>query len=156
VKTRRRAFILLEVLVAVVIVGIAMVALVRGFIVALDSFKKIRRNEIAIALAKSLLDDMILEPPEKGRLRGRFSEDPRFGEAFDGWLWELDVESDEPNYEEKPRGALAQDLEEVYTARLTISYTEARNDEKVYLDVYTNLAMPDLFSADAIQKNQLF
>jgi len=47
-------------------------------------------------------------------------------------------------------------LEEVYTARLTISYTEARNDEKVYLDVYTNLAMPDLFSADAIQKNQLF
>ena len=48
----RRAFILLEVMVGVVIVGVAMVALLRGFMISLDQIKKLKRNEQASLLAR--------------------------------------------------------------------------------------------------------
>src|SRR5690606_15633716 len=88
----RAAFILLEVMVAIVIIGVAMVALMRGFIVSLDSLQRIKQNETAILLARSLMDDLILEPPPEDRLEGKFANDPRFGDAFAGWEWEMEVE----------------------------------------------------------------
>ena len=155
----RRAFILLEVMVGVVIVGVAMVALLRGFMISLDQIKKVKRNEQAILLARSFMDDMILEPPAEGRFEGNFGEDPRWGEKYEDWYWRLQVETDEPDYEERPEGTLFQELETLYYVRLEILKEDTVGSDTRTLqliDVYTISMEPDIFSPGALQGNQLF
>ncbi len=157
----RRAFILLEVMVAIVIMAVAMVALIRGFIVSLDSLQRIRHNEVAILLAESLMDDLILEPPAEGTTEGEFSDDSRFGEDFEGWSWELEVEAEEPNYEERPGGRLGQELEQIYFANIKIYYENPnfdrrQRDRTLYVEIDTILLEPDVFSIDSLQANQIF
>lgn len=151
----QRAFVLLEVLLSIVIIAVALVAIMKGFIISLDSIKRIRLNEKAIVLGRSLLDDLILEPPDEGRFKGTFASDSRFGPEYEGWSWEMDVEAEEPDYEERPRGRLTQDLEQVYTAQIKIIH-ESETEKKTYLDLYTILMDPDIYSQTAIQGNQLF
>lgn len=158
----RRGFILLEVMVAIVIVGIAMVALIRGFIISLDTLKKVKMNEQAILLAQSFMDDLVLEPPAEGEYTGAFTDDNRFGEEFEGWRWELEVEAEEPDYEERPSGKLPQDLEHLYIANITIYYepelksSRRSSDARTYIQLQTILMEPDIFSIPALQGNQLY
>lgn len=152
----RRAFVLLEVLVSIVIVGVAMVAMMRGFVVSLDTLKKVRMNEQAIYLAKSLMDDLMIEPPDARKYSGVFSEDIRFGDAFEGWQWEIDVTSDAPRYKERPSGRLPQELEEVYFAEVRVFFVDRNRDRQTYVTLLTILMDPDIFSMQAIQANQLF
>ncbi len=122
---------------------------------ALDSIKKIQLNEKAMLLAESAMDDLMVEPPAEGDYDGRFSEDPRYGKAFEDWLYEIEIEAEEPDYQERPRGKMAQDLEYIYHVRLKIIYDDD-DEEKTVLDLRTILMEPDIFSEDAIQANQMF
>ncbi len=149
------AFILLEVLVSLVLVGVSMTALMRGFVVSLDTVKKVRMNEVALFLAEAISNDMILEPPPEGRFEGRFERDPRFGESFEGWSWRLVVDAQEPRYRERPRGLPFRRLEHEYHARLEIRY-EDEFERTTYIQLDTILMDPDVFSAQALQQNQLF
>lgn len=151
----RRGFVLLEVLVSIVIIAVAMVALLKGFVVALDTLKKIRLNETSVVLARTLMDDMILEPPDEGSFKGNFSDDGRFGENYKDWKWEMEVEADEPEYRKRPRGKLTQDLERVYTANLRIIH-EDQFGARTMINLNTILMDQDIYSATAIQGNQLF
>jgi prepilin-type N-terminal cleavage/methylation domain-containing protein len=155
----RRGFVLLEVMVAVLIIGVALVALLRGFIISLDQLKRIRYNEQAILLAKSLMDDMVLEPPAEGRFEGNFGDDPRFGEEFAEWHWRVEVQVEEPDYEARPKGTLFQEMEEVYYMQVEILREETvgrENRQYLYLDLHTIAMESDIFSTRAIQGNQLF
>ncbi|MCC6547044.1 type II secretion system protein [Candidatus Sumerlaeota bacterium] len=152
---KQRAFVLLEILVSIVIIAVALVAIMKGFVLSLDSLKRIRMNEKAFVLARSLMDDLILEPPAEGSFEGNFADDPRFGEIYAGWSWSLEVEPEEPDYDERPRGRLTQDLEEVYNAELKIKY-QGENESRTYLNISTILIDADVFSQAAIQANQLF
>lgn len=154
-QSPRAAFILLEVMVSLVIVGVSMTALLRGFVMSLDTVKKVRMNEVALFLAEAFVDDLILEPPPEGRFNGEFHRDPRFGEPFEGWQWELTVEAEEPRYRERPRGLPFRRIEHEYHARLEVSY-EDDFDRTTYLTLDTILMDPDVFSAQALQSNQLF
>ncbi len=149
------AFILLEVLVSLVLVGVSMTALMRGFVMSLDTVQQVRKNEVAVFLAEAITDDMILEPPPEGRFDGLFERDPRFGEPFEGWSWHLTVDAEEPRYRERPSGLAFRRLEHVYHARLEIRY-EDEFDTTTYLVLDTILMDPDVFSAQALQQNQLF
>jgi prepilin-type N-terminal cleavage/methylation domain-containing protein len=155
-------FVLLEVLVAIVVLGVAMVALMKGFILSLDTLGKVKMNEQAILLAQTLMDDLILEPPAEGDYEGEFSEDNRFGEDFEGWKWELEVWTEEPDYEERPRGNMSQDLEQLYFVKASIIYSNQwgkkrkQRDTRKYLEFHTILMEPDIFSISAIEENQLF
>ena len=105
------------------------------------------------------MHDMILEPPAEGRLEGSFEDDPRFGEEFEGWTWEMEVEPDEPDYEERPEGTLFQELETLYYVRLEILKEDTVGSDTRTLqliDVYTISMEPDIFSPGALQGNQLF
>jgi prepilin-type N-terminal cleavage/methylation domain-containing protein len=161
---RLRAFALLEVMVAIVIIGVAVVALLRGFILAMDTVRRIRMNETAIMLARSVLDDILLEPPAEGDYEGDFASDPRWGEEFAGWHWELQVEPEDVDYDEMPDAKGLGDLEQIYKARLIVSYgdpaatsTRRRNRDRVaYIDMQTILMEPDVFSIESIARNQLF
>lgn len=160
---RSRGFMLLEVMVAIVIIGVSVVALFRGFIVTLDSVNRLKQNEQAIFLARTFMDDMILEPPAEGTYEGRFAEDSRFGEDWEGWKWKLRVDRDEPRYQERPKGTLLQDIEEIYTAEVEILFepvlqsgSRGHAREISFITVQTILMDPELFSQEALQTNQLF
>jgi type II secretory pathway pseudopilin PulG len=154
-RTSSRAFVMLEVMVAIIIIGLAAVALVRGFIVSLDTVSRVRMNEQAILLGRSIMDDMMLEPPSEGEYNGRFADDNRFGEAFAGWEWEMEVETIEPDYDEVPKGNLLQDLEVLYHTKLRINFDNGEEVE-TYLEMQLFLPDPDFFTDESLQSNQLF
>lgn len=170
-RASKAAFILLEVMIAIMIVGVTMVAILRGFIVAYDTLSRVRMNETAMMLARTVMDDMVIEPFGEGDYEGHFAEDSRFGEEFAGWYWEVWVEAEEPRYNYRPQGSLLSDLERIYIARVMISHDaeeagfarpsgrrSARRgpQRRVYVDVQTILMEPDVFSPNAIERNQLF
>ncbi len=152
----RRAFVLLEVMVAMVIIAVGLVALMKGFVLSLDTLKRVKLNEQAILLARTLMDDMIMEPPAEGRYDGEFSLDSRFGEDFKGWFWELDVEAEEPDYEERPPGKLQQDLEAAYIVNIRILHEDAFGEKSAYIDIDTIQLEADIYSIPALQENQIF
>ncbi len=147
---------------AMTIIGIGMVALMKGFIQSLDTIKRVKVNEQAMVFAQSLMDDIILEPPADGDYEGCFGDDIRYGEHYKNWYWEIEVEAEEPDYEERPSGRLNQDLEHMYITHIRILREEQdeesrrRSDKVVYVELYTILMEPDIFSLDCIQQNQLF
>jgi hypothetical protein len=88
-------------------------------------------------------------------MEGKFSDDPRFGEAFAGWKWEMEVEEIEVDYDERPQGVLFQETEAIYKANIRILFDNGERDES-FLEFDTFLMDPDIFSQQALQENQLF
>lgn len=161
-RTHRRGFVLLEVMVAVLILGIAMVALMRGFFMSLDQISRIRRAETGILLSKSMLDDLMLVPAEEGRFNGKFTDDPRYGEAYEGWAWEVEIEAAEPRYDERPKGNITQSLENYYLTQIRIYQqieggTSRNRQERVLVnELHTILVEADVFALPAIQGNHFY
>lgn len=158
VTAARRAFVLLEVMIAIMIVAIALVALVKGFVISLDRLGRLRAEEQALYLARSLMDDLQLNPPPAKTFEGKFSDDSRYGDEFAGWRYKLEIESEEPDYEERPIGKINQDLEQVYYVHLEISKGEddRARETRTILNLYTVLMEADIYSVKALQANQLF
>ncbi|MBI1290401.1 hypothetical protein GC173_04065 [bacterium] len=146
---------LLEVMVAIIIISVAAVALLKGFFLTLDSVKRVRMNEQAILLARTMMDDLAVEPPGEDDVEGDFSKDARFGEDFAGWKWRLSVEEIELDYEERPQGTLFQDTEVIYQANIEIFFDDGEREES-FLRFDTFLMDPDIFTRQAMQENQLF
>jgi len=70
-----RSFILLEILVALVILGVALAAVLRSFTNGLKSISYDRKISQAVLLAQALLEDFEIEPPEEDRAEGTFEPD---------------------------------------------------------------------------------
>ena len=138
------------------ILSIALVGLLRGFIVSMEAMRDIRITTTASLLAESLLEDYELEPPLEGSEDGSFLDDSRFGEPFVDYRWEREVEEIEPDYDEIPRSPL-QDEEPIYRMDLRIIYdSEQLRDPVVPIQITTYLMQPQIFSDDAVRSNQLF
>jgi hypothetical protein len=154
-RRRRWSFVLLEVLVALLILGVAMTAVLRGFMMTNHA---LRENLIVLEatyLADSLVQDFELEPPLPGRHDGEFADDPRFGERFERYQWELEVEEEAIRYRKVPRKAL-QDPEPLYPFTLRIIYDDGQYRRFVPVQVDSALLETQLFSDNALQANQLF
>lgn len=151
----RRSFVLLEVTLAIVILAVVMTALLRGFLLSMNSINKLRITSVAIELAESLMEDYELEPPMTGRADGRFADDVRFGEEFAAYKWRREVREVDSDYRDVPRRTL-RDPEPLYHLRLSIVYEERDGREFVPVAVETYLLSSELFSTDAMQFNQLF
>jgi len=152
---RAPAFILLEVMVALLILSVTMTALLRGFTIALHSIRENRIVVQATLLAESLLDDYELEPPGEGREEGSFAEDPRFGEDYAPFYWERDIDTEDPDYDDIPKSTL-QENEQIFVMTLSIIYDDGRNRRFIPLRFETFLLEPQVFSDQALMGNQLF
>lgn len=153
--SKKKAFVLLEVLISMLILAVATTAILRGFIIAMSTVRENMLAETSILLAQSLLDDFELEPPKKGKLDGKFEDDERFGEPFTAFFWEIDVDEERVKYDEIPKDPL-QELEPLYNMELRIIYDDGKYKRSNTLVLNTRLLDLQLFSQDAIQKNQLF
>lgn len=152
-----RSFVLLELLLGIVILGVTLVAILAAFIRVMDGVRDRQVMETAMYLAEGMLADMELEPPAEGRAEGSFSEDPRIGDAFEGFSWEYRVKAFEPRYRDAPR-RLLQDPEMVHELDLRIYHGQERRrgDRWLVTRVQTYLVEPTTFTDDAIFQNQVF
>ena len=88
----RRGFTLLEVLVATLIMGLAVVGLLTGIHTSLRNASRLTDYDRAALLARSKLNELMIEPrlPIEGRLEGSF--DPKLtGGEQSGWTANLRV-----------------------------------------------------------------
>lgn len=153
----RRGFMLLEVLIAVVIIGIAFVAILKGFASSLQTMSNVRLNEQAIYLAETLLDDLEVEPPAEGIYEGSFADDEvRFGETFKDFSYRIEVEEVVPRYREKAEGKPRQDLEPFHQVLLKVIHRDRRGRDRALVTLHTILMEPTLFSDQSLQSNQVF
>lgn len=148
----RRGFMLLEVIVALVILGISVAAIMRSFTV---SMKGIRRNDVvtrACVLAEGLLQDLELEPEKARSGRGTFEE-----EGSPEYSWELTVEEEEIRYRHLQTKVKARDLRTLRHATLFIYYQNAsmRTADQV-LELHLYFPPIERFRFDSKFYNELF
>lgn len=154
-RPRRRSFVLLEVMVALVILSVTLTTLLRGFIIAMSAIRQNRVVQTASLLAESLLEDYELEPPLEGRRDGSFADDERFGEAFAAYTWERDVEEVDVDYDVIPRDPLMEP-EPLYQLTLVIRHDDGVHRPFKPFELTTYLLDSQLYSDEALQQNQLF
>ncbi|MCL4514439.1 MAG: prepilin-type N-terminal cleavage/methylation domain-containing protein [Firmicutes bacterium] len=90
-KNREAGFTLLEVLVAVTILGIGLTVLVEGFAAGLAVLQNTRNNSIAIILAEGKLAEV-----ENGLVAGDSGDFAEAGEEYSRFRWTVSTEQGEP------------------------------------------------------------
>ncbi len=151
-RGQRQAFMLLEVIVALVILGISVAAIMRSFTV---SMKGIRRNDVvtrACVLAEGFLQDLELEPEKARTSRGTFEED-----GYPEYSWELTVEEEEIRYRHLQTKVKARDLRSLRHATLFVYYHNAsmRSPDQV-LELHLYFPPIERFRFDSKFYNELF
>lgn len=151
----RRAFVLLEVMVALIILAVAMTAILRGFIVVLGTIRENATALKATLLAESLLDDLELEPPAEGHAEGDFADDDRFGEEYAHFSWDREVEEESVRYDGFPADPM-QDEEPLYKMTVKILYDDGKYRKFTPIVVTTYLLENEIHTREALQSSQLF
>ncbi|MCX7964580.1 MAG: type II secretion system GspH family protein [Candidatus Sumerlaea chitinivorans] len=154
IKLRRQAagFMLLEVIISLVILGISVATLMRSFTLSMNA---IRRNDVttqACVLAEGILQDLELNPPTSKLTRGDFSE-----QGYPNYSWELSFEEEELRYRELQTKTKIKDLKPIRHATLTIYYqTETMRSPYQALEVHLYLPPIERFRFDSKFYNELF
>jgi prepilin-type N-terminal cleavage/methylation domain-containing protein len=95
--SRRRAFTLLEVLVALTIVALTLSAVLRSLTISLKAVRQSERMTTATILARGLVDEWELKPPEAGALAGDF------GDRYRGYSYEAECKDIPIDYKRLPK-----------------------------------------------------
>lgn len=142
---------LLEVIVAMVILGIAIATMMRSFTLSLDA---IRRNDVstqATVLAETLLQSLEAEPPEpKKRLTGSFE-----AEGFPRFRYEVESSEEKIKYRLNTNTRV-DDLRDLQVVRLKMLYENSRGQDPVPVEGYLVLAPLERFSYESKFFNELF
>lgn len=147
---RNAGFVLLEVLVSMVILGISVATLMRSFTMSLSA---LRTNQIvhqATVLADQLVADLELAPPTQSSAEGNFEEQghPKFS-------WSMRYEEQEPRY----RSATTKNkvkLRPLRHAVVKLTYDDGRQKRWVPLSVDVYLQPIERWSYQSKFFNELF
>ena len=118
-----KAFVMMEVLVTLVILGVALTAFLKSFSQSLSAAKTLEIQTQAIFFAKQLMDEFEISPPDYGSHEGGFGDD------YAAYTWKLELElADEPNYRDV--GSADNYVDQYFTMRiyhLEIHYDDGQN-----------------------------
>jgi type II secretory pathway pseudopilin PulG len=151
-----RAFVLLEVTLAVVILGISSAVFMRSFVLSMHSIRRMDISMKASLLAQAKLNSFDLFPPEEGKKEGAFADDPDYGEVFKFYFWILEAEEKEIDYDDVDTEGARRELFPLTQVRLQILYNDGVNRRYVPIDVTTYLTGLDPFSYQTRQTTQYF
>ena len=149
-QNARRAFVLLEVVVSLTLLGLALAAVMRSFTLSLASA---RQNEIVTTagfLAQRMLDEYEVIPPDTDSAEGDF------GEAYPHYYWRIDIEEERLKYRGSMGGSAGRDLESLRIMTLEILYNDGRYRSFRPVHLVTALSGLERFSYESLQDNQLF
>ncbi|MGC8740136.1 MAG: type IV pilus modification PilV family protein [Candidatus Sumerlaeaceae bacterium] len=151
-KRGNDGFLLLEVIVSLVILGIAVATIMRSFTVSMNAIRRIDITTQACVLAERFMQDLELEPGKARSGRGTFEE-----EGYPDFSWELTVQDEEVRYKNLQTKVKTRDLRSVRHALLIISYQNAtmRSPTQV-LELHLYLPPIERFRFDSKFYNELF
>lgn len=154
VATRRKtvqAFALIEILLALVIMGIAVATILRSFTLSMSAIRRNDATTQATLLAEHAVQMLEADPPApKSRVRGDFSDlgFPRYG-------YEVETTSEKIKYRIKTNTRI-NNLRDLKIARLNITYESPNGDLSVPADAYVVLPSLERFSYESKRANELF
>ncbi|MBX7245888.1 MAG: type II secretion system GspH family protein [Candidatus Sumerlaeaceae bacterium] len=129
-------FILLEVLISMVILGLSVATIMRSFTLSMSA---VRRNDVTTrgcVLAQSLLQDLELNPPKSKSVHGDFSE-----QGFPAYSYDLKFDEEEIRYRGLKTKAKVTDLKPLKYGKVAVYYNDPRQERPV-LVVETEFYIP--------------
>lgn len=150
-KRGTRAFALMEVIVALTILGVSVGAIMRSFTISMAAIRKNDVSQQAFILAESLLQTLEASPVDKGKTSGDFSE-----EGFPNFQWELEIKEEEIRYRNLKTTNRVENLRNLKHVKLRIIYDDRRLKRQVPVEVDLILPPIERFSYESKFLNELF
>lgn len=150
---RRQAsgFVLLEVVVSLVILGLAVAAVMQSFTISVQA---IRRNDIVTKgcmLAETLIQDLNVQPPSTRFINGNFE-----AMGHKEFTYEVETTEEEPNPRDLGSKSRVEGLRSTVICRLKLRYTDGRGRVSNVLDTSFLLMPTERYSPDAKLWNGIF
>jgi len=150
------AFILLEVMVAVVILGIAAAVSMRSVMLSMHATRELEISMRASLLAQAMMESWDLAPPVEGKTDGSFGEDPNYGKEYAFYFYKMEVEEKKVEYDDVSEEGTKREFVPLKKVHLEIIYDDQKNRQYRPLDIYTSVLGLDPVSPQSRQANQLF
>lgn len=128
-----RSFILLEVIISMVIVGIALASVLRSFTNALRALSRERTATTAVLLAQALLDDFEISPPDDSRVQNDCGQD------FPGFSYVAEFEDEEIKYRDVDIGFEKRDFVTLKKVSLRIYHqrpSQREPERELHIETY--------------------
>lgn len=151
IRFHRGGFVLLEVIVAMVILGISLATIMRSFTLSLEAIRNNDATTQATVLAEMAFQSLEAEPPtRKGRITGDFSVD-----GFPEYGYEVQTDIEKLKYRLKTRTRV-DNLRELRICRLSILHERPNGRVRTPLEGYLILPPLERFSYESKFRNELF
>jgi type II secretion system protein I len=151
-RSRTSGFILLEVLVALVILGIAVGTIMRSFTLSMAAIRKNDVSTQAFVLAESMLQNLEVKPPSgKGKQSGSFEAD-----GYPNYLWQVETKEEEIRYKHLKTASRIENLKTLNHVKLKLTYDDRTNKVQTPVDVDLILPPIERFSYQSKFLNELF
>ncbi len=169
IKSRRRksAFALLEVIISMVILGVAIAAIMRSFTVSLAAAKKAQIVTTASLLAQQILDEYEVVPPQNDHDEGTFgslddasdnaggSSDEQSG-PYKNYYWITDVEEIKIDYPDISFEGDIKDFEDLTKLTITIVYDDGHLKRFTPVHLETYLTNAEKFTYTSRRENKIY
>ncbi|MFP4379274.1 MAG: prepilin-type N-terminal cleavage/methylation domain-containing protein [Candidatus Sumerlaeia bacterium] len=150
---RRRAFVLLEVLVSLAIMGVALSMILRSFSLSIRATEQSRKFTTASLLAQNLLDKWEEDPPDRG-----FTSE-NLEAPYARFHYEVQYEHEVLDYDNVSRFEETANLAPLRRVSLSMYYTSPRDKRlgksQRLLSVETALSSSEKFTSDARRENEI-
>lgn len=143
-RRRRSSFVLVEVILALTLLGIASMAFMKSFAYSLNAARKMEIVTQANFFAMQLLDEFEIFPPAEGRNTGHF------GEEFANYSYDVELTYVDPEYDRDVE--VPDDIEQLFAERrlhLQIYYDDGVHHPFIAAEVHTMLMGFEKFSSDS-------
>ncbi len=147
---RSGGFVLLEIIVSMVILGIALATMMRSFTLSIAA---VRKNDIttqATVLGETILQTLEAEPPSSGKVTGDFEL-----EGAPNFSFEAEIERQRLRYRIKTQ-TRPTNLRELQITRMQIKHNDQRGRISTPIDAYLVLQPIERFSYESKLRNELF
>jgi prepilin-type N-terminal cleavage/methylation domain-containing protein len=147
---RRCGFVLLEVLISLVILGITVSTILRSFTLSLDAAVRTEIFNTATLLAQSMIDEIQISPPGNGDYEGDF------GEAYEHYSYRLTLEDEEIDYKSVRRAREIKEFRPLRRIHLEVLYADDRRGPFKAITLDSALMGLQKFTNKALAAYQLF
>jgi prepilin-type N-terminal cleavage/methylation domain-containing protein len=145
---RRAGFVLVEVLLALTILGIAAMAFMESFTLSLEAARRMEIITQSEFFARQLLDEWEIFPPAEGESEGGF------GDTYRNYFYTVDVQYIDPGDDYDRDLEIPDDVEQLFALRmvhLEVYYDDGRHEPIKAIALDTAIVGAEKFSVQSKQ-----
>jgi len=162
---RRSAFVLLEAIISIMILGVAIAALLRSFTVSLATVRRSQIVTTSCLLGQQVLEEFEVVPPQGDHDEGKFLS-PEQGEyetdetgdrgKYRNYYWEVDIEEEEVDYPDVSFEGEIDEFETLTRIKLTIIYDDKKMKRFTPVHIETYLTNTEKFTYTSKRENKQY